>query len=71
MSIQEGLLQETDDAVSTVQNALAVVLCGLLVWSVAGVLWRLVLVAYALFAAALRYSIVAVFLLVAVLFLTT
>lgn len=51
------------------QNALAVALSALLVWGVGSILWKLLVVGYALFAAAFRYSFVALVLIIVVIFL--
>ena len=51
------------------QNALAVALSALLVWGIGSILLKLTIVSYALFAAAFRYSFVALVLLVVVVFL--
>lgn len=53
------------------QNALAVALSALLAWGVGSILWKLLIVSYALFAAATRYSFVALVLLVVVVFLAS
>ncbi|KAL3154809.1 hypothetical protein ABBQ38_011351 [Trebouxia sp. C0009 RCD-2024] len=71
---QRDVLEEVwyeDDASpeALAQNALAVALSSLLIWGFGSILWKLAVVSYALFAAAFRYSFVALVLLVVVVFL--
>ena len=69
-SIDSNRLLMQDDASpeALAQNALAVALSALLVWGFGSILWKLAVVSYALFAAAFRYSFVALVLLVVVVF---
>lgn len=62
------LMQDDASPEALAQNALAVALSALLVWGFGSILWKLAVVSYALFAAAFRYSFVALVLLVVVVF---
>ena len=62
-------IQDSASPEALAQNALAVVLSAVLLWGFGSILWKLAIVSYALFAAAFRYSFVAVVLLVVVVFI--
>ena len=61
-------LQDDASPEALAQNALAVALSALLIWGFGSILWKLAVVSYALFAAAFRYTFVALVLLVVVVF---
>ena len=61
-------MQDDASPEALAQNALAVALSAVLVWGVGSILFKLAVVSYALLAAAIRYSFVALVLLVVVVY---
>ena len=64
------VVQDKGSSEELTQGIVALALTGLIVAATTTILWRIVVVAWALVAAAIRYSIVAVFLILIAAFLT-